>query len=59
MLHAMPTTHCTNLTASAVSSALYAGDMSTFDMIGGGSSALDDMAADDFDYTVDCGDFLF
>lgn len=61
LLHAMPTTHCSNLSTAALSSAVYAGEMSTFDLVGsgGGASALDDLAADDFDYNVDCGDFLF
>lgn len=62
VLHATPTPHCTNVVDTGVAGAVYHHDCSGSS--GGGydfhgSGGLDDIAADDFDYAVDCGDFLF
>lgn len=57
--------HCTNM-IDTTSSAMYYSDMNAFDTgadadAGGGSGGgggFDDVCGDDFDYNVDCADFL-
>lgn len=58
-LHAMPTTHCTNLIETATSSTVYHTDIGGFDYHSSGGGGIEDLGGDDFDYAVDCGDFLF
>lgn len=56
-LHALPTTHCTNLIeTSACGSSIYHTDVGSFDYHTGG---IEDLAGEDFDYAMDCGDFIF
>lgn len=58
MLHALPTTHCTNFMEAALTmdAGIYHTDMSAFDYH---SAGIEDVGAEDFDYAMDCGDFLF
>lgn len=67
-LHALPPMHCTNMIETA-SSAMYYSDMNAFDVGadaggdgggggGGGGGGFDDVCGEDFDYNVDCADFL-
>ncbi|XP_023169980.1 uncharacterized protein LOC111598793 isoform X1 [Drosophila hydei] len=55
-LHALPTTHCTNLVENSCSGAIYHTDIGGFDFH---SSGVDDLGGEDFDYAMDCGDFIF
>ncbi|KAH8251808.1 hypothetical protein KR038_008817 [Drosophila bunnanda] len=55
-LHALPTTHCTNLIDTSCSGAVYHTDIGGFDFH---SSGVDDIGGEDFDYAMDCGDFIF
>ncbi|ALC46113.1 CG11000 [Drosophila busckii] len=55
-LHALPTTHCTNLIDTSCSGAVYHTDIGGFDFH---SSGVDDLGGEDFDYAMDCGDFIF
>lgn len=54
-LHALPTTHCTNLIETA-HSGVYHTDIGAFDFHAGG---IEDLGGEDFDYAMDCGDFIF
>lgn len=54
-LHALPTTHCTNLIESA-HAGVYHTDIGAFDFHTGG---IEDLGGEDFDYAMDCGDFIF
>ncbi|KAL5285567.1 hypothetical protein ACFFRR_007336 [Megaselia abdita] len=58
-LHALPTTHCTNLLDMACAGgAVYHTDIGGgFDFYGG--SGVEDLGGEDFDYAMDCGDFIF
>lgn len=58
-LHALPTTHCTNLYETTSSAGIYHTDVGNYDCHGGGTSGIEDMGGDDFDYAMDCGDFIF
>lgn len=60
-LHALPPMHCSNILETVSANAMYHSDMSAFDIStgGGGGGGFDDMCADDFDYNMDCGDFIF
>lgn len=53
--------HCSNILETVSANAMYHSDMSAFDIStgGGGGGGFDDMCADDFDYNMDCGDFIF
>ncbi|XP_037913712.1 uncharacterized protein LOC119653214 [Hermetia illucens] len=53
-LHALPTTHCTNL-LGASSAAIYHADIGGFDF----HTGVEDLGGEDFDYAMDCGDFIF
>jgi hypothetical protein len=53
-LHALPTTHCTNV-IEATGGGVYHTEMGAFDYPG----ALEDVGGEDFDYAMDCGDFIF
>ncbi|KAH8388652.1 hypothetical protein KR093_011725 [Drosophila rubida] len=55
-LHALPTTHCTNLIDTSCSGAVYHTDIGGFDFH---STGVDDLGGEDFDYAMDCGDFIF
>lgn len=55
-LHALPTTHCTNLIDTSCSGAVYHTDIGGFDFH---SSTVEDLGGEDFDYAMDCGDFIF
>lgn len=56
-LHALPTTHCTNLLDSThCSGAIYHTDMG-FDLHSSGG--VEEIGGEDFDYAMDCGDFIF
>lgn len=57
MLHALPTTHCTNYMESALTmdAGVYHTEMAALDYSGG----IEDAGAEDFDYAMDCGDMLF
>lgn len=59
MLHALPTTHCTNYMESAftMDAGVYHTEMSALDY--GGGAGIEDVGAEDFDYAMDCGDFIF
>lgn len=54
--------HCTN-TFETVGADMYHSDMNALDFDAGGgfdaSGGFDDVYADDFDYNMDCGDFIF
>lgn len=54
-LHALPSTHCTNL-VETTSAGMYHTDIGAFDFNTGG---IEDLGGEDFDYTMDCGDFIF
>lgn len=51
----MPTTHCTNIIETS-SAGIYHTDIGAFDFYTGG---IEDLGGDDFDYAMDCGDFIF
>lgn len=53
-LHALPTTHCTNM-IEASNAGVYHTDIGGFDFHGG----IEEMGGEDFDYAMDCGDFIF
>uniref|UniRef100_A0A1B0FAM7 PH domain-containing protein n=1 Tax=Glossina morsitans morsitans TaxID=37546 RepID=A0A1B0FAM7_GLOMM len=55
-LHALPTTHCTNLIDTTCSGAIYHTDIGGFDFH---STGVEDLGGEDFDYAMDCGDFIF
>lgn len=63
----MPTTHCTNMYDASSGGAVYHTDFEAggYDMHSGvasasaGGGAIDDLGGDDFDYAMDCGDFIF
>ncbi|XP_037949033.1 uncharacterized protein LOC119680338 isoform X2 [Teleopsis dalmanni] len=55
-LHALPTTHCTNLIDTGCSGAVYHTDIGGFDFH---STGVEDLGGEDFDYAMDCGDFIF
>lgn len=56
-LHALPTTHCTNLVdAVACNGSIYHTDIGGFDFH---STGVEDLGGEDFDYAMDCGDFIF
>lgn len=53
-LHALPTTHCTNLVESY---SMYHTDIGGFDFH---NTGIEEMGGEDFDYNaMDCGDFIF
>ncbi|XP_055385117.1 uncharacterized protein LOC129614505 [Condylostylus longicornis] len=54
-LHALPTTHCTNLIESSAAGGIYHTDIGAFDWHNG----VEDIGGEDFDYAMDCGDFIF
>lgn len=59
-LHALPTTHSTNLYETTSSAGIYHTDIENYDCHGGGTSGIEEMTGgDDFDYAMDCGDFAF
>lgn len=53
-LHALPTTHCTNMIEAPCAGGIYHTDISPFDFHG-----IEDVGGEDFDYAMDCGDFIF
>uniref|UniRef100_A0A182YF23 Odorant receptor n=1 Tax=Anopheles stephensi TaxID=30069 RepID=A0A182YF23_ANOST len=53
-LHALPTTHCTNMIEAPCASGIYHTDIGPFDLHG-----IEDVGGEDFDYAMDCGDFIF
>lgn len=55
-LHALPPMHCSN-TFEVVGADMYHSDMNAFDF--DASGGFDDVCAEDFDYNMDCGDFIF
>lgn len=55
-LHALPTTHCTNF-VDAGYTGVYHTDIGAFDFHAGGIEELG--GETDFDYAMDCGDFIF
>lgn len=59
-LHALPTTHCTNLLDMAcIGGAVYHTDVGGgFDVYSSGTG-VEDLGGEDFDYAMDCGDFIF
>lgn len=54
-LHALPTTHCTNLIEAPCAGGIYHTEISGFDLHHG----IEDVGGEDFDYAMDCGDFIF
>lgn len=54
-LHALPTTHCSNL-IEASHAGIYHTDIGAFDFH---TSGIEDLGGEDFDYAMDCGDFIF
>lgn len=48
--------HCTN-TFETVGADMYHSDVNAFDF--DASGGFDDVYAEDFDYNMDCGDFIF
>lgn len=73
VLHALPTTDTTNMldggdmynhisdhgAGAHVESTSHGHHSSSYGMDGSSSGGLDDIAAEDYDYAVDCGDFIF
>uniref|UniRef100_A0A182VX37 Uncharacterized protein n=1 Tax=Anopheles minimus TaxID=112268 RepID=A0A182VX37_9DIPT len=53
-LHALPTTHCTNMIETPCAGGIYHTDIGPFDLHG-----IEDVGGEDFDYAMDCGDFIF
>ncbi|EGK96317.1 AGAP013121-PB [Anopheles gambiae str. PEST] len=53
-LHALPTTHCTNMIETPCAGGIYHTDIGPFDFHG-----IEDVGGEDFDYAMDCGDFIF
>lgn len=67
-LHALPTTHCTNIIETSAGGIYHTDLVGGYDYhggsVGGGASSgvgigIEDVAGDDFDYAMDCGDFIF
>lgn len=67
-LHALPTTHCTNIIETTAGGIYHTDLIGGYDYhggsVGGGASSgvgigIEDVAGDDFDYAMDCGDFIF
>lgn len=56
ILHALPTTHCTNMIETS-SAGIYHTDVGGFDFHSG--TGIEDLGGEDFDYAMDCGDFIF
>ncbi|KAG4075548.1 hypothetical protein HA402_003373 [Bradysia odoriphaga] len=56
ILHALPTTHCTNMIETS-SAGIYHTDVGGFDFHSG--AGIEDLGGEDFDYAMDCGDFIF
>lgn len=57
----MPVVHSTNM-YDVAATALYHADVGAgaYDIHSGAASAgLEDLGGDDFDYAMDCGDFIF
>lgn len=54
-LHALPTTHCTNFIETS-HAGIYHTDIGAFDFH---TSGIEDLGGEDFDYAMDCGDFIF
>lgn len=63
LLHAMPTVHCSNYCDTSHNAGIYHTDVGGgggYDMhTGAGASGIDDIGGEDFDYAMDCGDFIF
>lgn len=70
LLHALPTTDCTNLMVCDMYSHVDAHNAhvdvshqnhnpTSYADTTTGAGAIDDLAAEDYDYAVDCGDFIF
>lgn len=59
MLHALPTTHCTNYMEAAftMDAGIYHTEMAALDYNSAGMDG--DVGAEDMDYAMDCGDFIF
>lgn len=55
-LHALPTTHCSNMIETS-SAGIYHTDVGGFDFHSG--TGIEDLGGEDFDYAMDCGDFIF
>lgn len=55
-LHALPTTHCTNFIETS-HAGVYHTDIGAFDFHAG--AGIEDIGGEDFDYAMDCGDFIF
>lgn len=56
-MHALPLTHSTNIIETTAAAGVYHTDMGVYDFHG--STGIEDLGGEDFDYAMDCGDFIF
>jgi hypothetical protein len=61
LLHALPSTDCTNIVEGCeiYNHIGHGANMESHQAYSMESAAIEDVAAEDYDYAVDCGDFIF